>query len=346
MFQELEGWWQNTTPEMQSGIRQVGIVLLALLGGHFFGGLVTRALRARNFDAVLRLPGASPVGPEARHGFTPTLVAGLLVRLTIWGAAVMWLARQHDKIELASTLGLIITRTWALATILVTTLGLASLLAQRVIDCVQGFTKVESAPSRNGPTTSQRGLPGALGVGVYGLVVLLALLVTADMFDWPLTRTSAAALWQLAQHLLTACAALLVGCLGARWARDLATPDGAASPEKRAGQYTALAIVGGTTVLAVAVLFTSTGLIFGLAALALLGALFWLVRDHLPDVSAGLQLHGHKVREVWLGGESWKVDQVGLLSSEVSRADQVCRVHNRKVLEARLHGTPVAAARR
>jgi hypothetical protein len=340
MLHELETWWQNVTPEMQSAIRQVGVVLAALWGGHFLGGLVTRVLRAKNFDAVLRLPGAAPIVAEFRHGFTPTWVAGVLVRLSVWAGAAVWLARQHGMPELASTVGLGITRTWALVTILASALALAGLFAQRVIDCVQGVSKPEAISSRNGPTTSPRGLAAALGVAVYGIVVLLALLVSADLFDWPLTRTSAAALWQLAQHLLTACAALLIGCLGARWARELMTLETAPSPERCAGLYTGLAIVAGTTILAVAMLLTSTGLILALAGLILLGLLFWWVRRDLPDVFAGLQLHSHRVREVWVNGESWKVDQVGLLSSEVSRADEVHRVPNRKVLDARLHADP------
>jgi hypothetical protein len=346
MLHELETWWQNATPEMQSAIHQVGVVLAAFLGGLFLGGLVTRALRAKNFDAVLRLPGASPVPAEFRHGFTPTWVAGVLVRLTIWAGAAVWLARQHGKPELASTVGLVITRTWALVTILATALALAGLVAQRVIDCVQGLSKPEPIAARNGPAASPRGLAAALGVSVYAIVVLLALLVSADLFDWPLTRTSAAALWQLAQHLLTACAALLLGCLGARWARELVTPESATSPQARAGLYTGLAIVAGTTFLAVAILLTSTGLILGLAVLILFGLLFWWLRDDLPDVFAGLQLHSHHVREVWFSGEPWRVDQVGLLSSEVSRADEVHRVPNRKVLDARLQADAANAIRR
>src|SRR5262249_30208385 len=154
-------------------------------------------------------------------------------------------------------------RTWALAAVLVATLGLGSLLAHRVIDCLQGLPKAEGLGARNGASGSHRGVAGAVGAGVYGLVVLLALLIAADLFDWPLTRSSAQALWGLAQHLLVAGAALLIGCLGARWARDLVTADGAASPEKRAAQYTALGIVAGTTALAVTVLLSGAGVLFG-----------------------------------------------------------------------------------
>jgi hypothetical protein len=347
MLDELQTWWQNTTPETQAGLQTGGVVLGALLGGHFLGAMVARALRAKNFDAALRLPGPSPSGPQAGHGIGPTLVAGLLVRLTVWAGAAWWLAHQYGRADLANTLGLIINRTWALAAILVTTLALGSLLAHRLIDCLQGVPKAgpEALPSRPGLAAPHRGAAGAVGAGAYLLVVLLVLLIAADLFDWPLTRTSALALWQFAQHLLIAGAALFIGCLGARWARDLATPEGGASPEKRAGQYTALGVMAATTVLAVAVLLSSAGVLVGLAALAVLGLLLWLVRGHLPDVLAGLQLRVHQVREVSFDGAPWQVAEVGFLTTQVGRAGQFYRLQNRRVLEALLHGAPGAANR-
>jgi hypothetical protein len=162
-----------------------------------------------------------------------------------------------------------------------------------------------------------------------------------------LTRSSALSLWRFAQHLLTAGAALAIGCLGARWAHDLVTPGaGRPSPEQSAGQYTALGIVAATTVLAVTVVLSSAGVLIGLAALALLGLLLWLVRGHLPDVMAGLQLRAHKVREVWFDGVPWEVVEVGLLTTQVTRAGAFSQVQNRLVLEARLHGAPTEAAAR
>jgi hypothetical protein len=345
MLDELQTWWQNTTPETRTALQNGGLVLAAFLGGHFLGAMVARALRARNFDAVLRLPGSSSPGAPGDHGFTPTWVAGLLVRLTVWAGAVWWMANKYGRAEFAHTLELIIKRTWALAAVLTVSLALGGLLARRLIDCLQGFSRSGApvAPSRNGGTSSRWDAAGAVGAGAYALVALVALLITADMFDWPLTRTSALALWQFAQHLMVACAALMIGCLGAGWARDLATVEGAASPEKRAGQYTALGIVAATTVLAVAVLLSSAGLLIGLAALAVLGFLLWVVRGHLPDIVAGLQLRTQKVREVWFDGEAWQVTEVGLVTSQLGRRGEFCRMQNRVILEARLHGAPAEA---
>jgi hypothetical protein len=345
VLDELQTWWQNTTPETRAALQDVGLALAALLGGYFLGTMVARALRAWNFDAVLRLPASSPPGVEADRGFTPTLVAGLLVRLTAWAGAAWWLAHKHGQVELAGTLGLILRRTWALAAVLVAALALGSLLARRLIDCLEGLSKAEA--SRNGAGASLRGPAGAVAAGAYVLAVLLVLLIAADSFDWPLTRSSALALWGFAHHLLIAGAALTIGCLGARWAHDLMTPGhGTPSPEKLAGQYTALGIVAATTVLAVTVVLSSAGVLIGLAALALLGLLLWLVRGHLPDVLAGLQLRAHRVREVWFDGVPWEVVEVGLLTTQVGRAGAFSQVQNRLVLEARMHGAPSEAAAR
>jgi hypothetical protein len=273
----------------------------------------------------------------------------MLVRLTVWALAGWWVARQHGQVEFAQRLGLIINRTWALAAVLVAALALGSVLARRLIDCLQAVPKsvAEAPPSRNGAAGAPRGAAsaaGAVGAGAYFLAVLLVLLIAADVFDWPLTRSSAQALWQFAQHFLIAVSALFIGCLGARWARELATTEGPASPEKKAGKYTALGIMTATTVLAVTVLLSTAGVLVGVAGLDVLGLGLWLGRGHLPDVTAGLQLRSHNVREVYFDGEPWKVVEVGLLTTQIGRAGEFCRVQNRLVLEARLHGKVVEPA--
>jgi hypothetical protein len=347
MLEQLQTWWQNFTPEMQIVLQEGSLLLAALLVGYLLGGIVARFLRAKNFDAALRLPRSSPHGAE-EHGITPTLVAGLLVRLTVWAGAASWLAHRHGRDEIANTLGLVMNRTWALATILVAALIIGSLLARRLIDCLQGLPKAgpEALPSRNVATPPRWDAAGMVGAGVYLLVMVLALLFTADLFDWPLTRTSALALWQFAQHVLIAVTALFIGTLGARWARELATSDGTPSPEKRAGQYTAMGIVAATTILAVALLLSSAGVLIGLAALAVLGFLLWMVRGYLPDITAGLQLRAHQVHEVCFEGVPWQVSEVGFVTTQVGRAGEFCRVKNRLVLEARMHSAPAEAASR
>jgi hypothetical protein len=344
MLEELSTWWQNVTPEIRSAFMDGSLILVGLLGGHFLGTMAARVLRSKNFDAALRLPGSSP-NAEAEHGITPTMVGGLLVRLTVWAAVAWWMAQKHGRDDLAATLGLAINRTWAVATVLVAALGLGSLLARRLMACVQGFPRggAEGLVSRNGTGAPRWDAVAAAGTIAYVLVVLVVLLIVADVFDWPLTRTSALALWQLAQNLLIACAALLIGSLGARWARELATGEGAASPEKRAGQYTAMGIMTATTVLAVTMLLTSAGLIIGLAALAVLGFLLWLLRGYLPDIAAGLQLRVHRVQEVWFDGVPWQVAELGFLTSQLCRGGEFCRLQNRVVLEARMHGAPAEA---
>lgn len=348
MLDELRAWWQNTPPETREAIQTSGLVMAAFLGGHFLGAWVARTLREKQFDAALRLTSSSAAGTEVEHGISPTFLAALLVRLTVWAGAAWWLAHKHDRVELANTLGLLLKRTWALAAVSTTALALGSLLARRVMDCVRGLPKTGGAtlPSRNETVSPRWDVAGLLGAGVYLVIVLLVLMIAADVFDWPLTRTAALALWQLTQHLLVAGAALLIGSLGARWARDLASTEGASSPEKRAGQYVGLSIMAATTLLAVAVLLSSAGLLIGLAVLAILALLLWLVRGYLPDVMAGLQLRVHHVREVWFDGEPWQVAEIGLLTTQVSRRGEFCRLQNRMVLEARMHGAPSEAPTR
>jgi hypothetical protein len=340
MLNDLQTWWQNATPETQAALQFGGVVVGALVIGQFLGVIVARVLTARKFDAALRLPSSLPWDPEAERGFTPSFVAGLLVRLTVWAGAAWWLAQKHGRTELAHTLGVVINRTWAIATILVASLALGSLLARRLIACFGGVPRTGPQAGHGGGAGAPRwDAAGAVGAAVYVLVLLLVLLIAADLFDWPLTRASAEALWQFTQRLLIACAALSIGCLGAGWARDMVTAEGAVSPEKRAGQYTGLVIVAATTVLAVSVLLSSAGVLIGLAALAVFGLLVWLVRGYIPDIAAGLQLRAHKVDLIQLDGERWQVAEVGLITTEVSRRGETCRLSNRRVLAARLHGT-------
>jgi hypothetical protein len=334
MFDEVQTWWRSMSPEMQTAVQAGSALLLGFFAGNLLAKLVWRRLQNLNLDATLRLPRASPPPAEAEHGITPTLIGANLVRLTIWALALWWIARLYGQPEFAQKLALVVSRVWALAAMLVAALSLGSLLARRLIDCWQDL-----APAGNCNRPPQRGLAGAVGAAAYVLVVLLCLLAAADLFDWPLTRSSAQALWQLAQHLLIAGAALFIGNLGARWARDMVTPESAAAPEKRAGQYTGLAIIAATTMLAVAVLLSGAGVLIGLAALGVLGFLLWLARGYLPDVAAGLQLRAHQVREVYFDGEPWQLAQVGFLTSQLIKAGEHYRMQNRLVLEARLGGT-------
>jgi hypothetical protein len=340
-FDELLSWWQNleVTPEMTALVQAGGFLLVVFLGGNVLGSMVARRLRNRNFDAALRLPGSSAAAADPEHSINPTWVAGMLVRATVWALGVWWLAHKSGRVELAGTIGLIVSRTWAVAGLLVAVLGLGTLMAQRLIDCLDGpAPKPEGLALRNGHGSSHRSVGGAVGAGAYVMIVLLVLLMAADLFDWPLTRSSAQALWQLAQNLLLAGAAMLIGYAGACWAREMVTSDGAASPEKRAGQYTALALVGATTILAVGVLLSGGRALLGLMVIAVVGFGLWLVRDYLPDVAAGVRLRANKSREVWFDGSPWQIAEVGFLSSQVSRAGEIHRMQNRVVLNASSHG--------
>ena len=351
MLDEIQSWWQSQSAETHALIQNASIAVLGLIAGHFLGVMVARYLRGHRFDAALRLPGGASAGTataapgtpappavETDHDITPTFIAGWLVRLTVWAAAFWWIAHNNGRVELAQTLSLVISRTWVLTAIVVGALGLGGLFAHRLVDCF---------PSpRTDKGSSPRSAAGVVGAAIYAVVTLVVLLMAADMFNWPLTRNSAQALWSLAHNLLVASAALFIGCLGARWARDVATAEPGATPQQRAGQYTALGIIGATTALAVAVMLSSAGVLLGLAALSLLAILLYLVRGYVPDVLAGLQLRTHGVREIWFDGVAWQVIAVGFLTTQVARNGENHRVQNRLVLDARMQASASEAAPR
>jgi hypothetical protein len=342
---EVQAWWEGIGPEYQVLVQNGGIVLAALVVGHFAGGIITRILTARNFDAVLRAPGSASPHADGERGFTASFVIGVLVRLSIWAGAGWWLARQSGKVEWANTVQLLLYRAWAVAGIVLAALALGGLVARRLVECLGMLpgARAEPAPIRNDASAGRWSPAGVVSAGTYLLVFLLVLLTAADMFNWPLTRAAAQALWQFAQHALIAGAALFIGCLGSRWAQNLAVADTAATPEKRAGQYTALGIMATTTLLAVAVLLSGAGLLLAVLTLAIIGFGLYLVRDYVPDITAGVQLRSHKVRELWFEGEAWQVISVGFLSTEVGRRGEFHRVQNRIALEVCMHGAPPPA---
>jgi hypothetical protein len=341
---ELQSWWNDLPPETRAYVWDGGVAFVALVGGFVIGRMVARTLRGLGFDAAFDLSGGGPGGGPAGRGFTPTRAVGLLVRLTVWAGAVGWFLDKYGRPDLAESLRLIAGRVWALIALLAGTLAVGGLVSRRVTDLLQG-SPIGSNTARTGAGPN-RNVAGAVGAAVYGLVLLLALLAAADAFDWPLGRTAAAALWQLGQQLLSAGAALAIAYLGARWARELATPTGPVTPELRAGQYVGLALIGGATLGGVMALLGGRGILIAMLAVLFLGGLLWLARDYIPDLLAGLRLRKEKVGEVWIEGTACRVEGVGLLTSEVGQGNETGRVPNRLLLEAAGNGTPVANGRR
>jgi hypothetical protein len=299
------------------------------LGGHVLGVLVGRFLRARRFNSLFRVTGPVSDQPQEDHGFTPTMLAGLLVRLTIWALAAAWLLRQNGRPEFADSTSRLIGQVWAVAAGLGAALALAGLLTRRVIECLDGSTP--ATPNRNG--TPSRAVVRGVGAGIYALILFLMLLTAADYFNWPQTRTAVTELWQLVLRLATAGAAVFVGYLGARWAREFAAAEDGASEPKPA-QKTAMGIVVATTALAVALLVFGAGLGLGVAALAVLAGVLFLARDRIADVMAGLKLRKHGVGTAWFEGVPWQVGHVGLLQTDVTRMGASYKVANQVVLQA------------
>ena len=332
MLEQLQSWWQNLSPQYRTYIFHGGMALGALVGGHILGVMVGRFLRARRFNSLFRVMGSVTDQPQEDRGFTPTMLAGVLVRLTIWAFACAWFLRQYGRPELADSTTKVIGQAWAVAAGLAAALALAGLLARRVIECLEFSSPVTQ--SRN--VVQTRKVAGAVGAGIYALVVFLTLLTAADYFDWPHTRTAVADMWQLALRLLSAGAAVFVGYLGARWARECATAeDGESAPKPE--QKTAMGIVVATTALAVALLVFGAGLSVGVAILAVAAGLLYLARGRLADVTAGLKLRKHSVGTAWFDGIPWQVGHIGLIQSDVTRGGTCYKVANQVVLEAAGH---------
>src|SRR4051812_21045171 len=152
MLTNFQTWWQDATPETRAAVWDAGVAVAAFLGGLILGGLTARILRSWHFDGAFGLTYAPPPGVQSGGGFTPTRAVAMLVRLTAWGAAVWCFPCRYARADVADTLYQIGTRVWMLTALLSATLILASLLARRVVDCLQSPTQ-----GWNGAATSRNG---------------------------------------------------------------------------------------------------------------------------------------------------------------------------------------------
>jgi hypothetical protein len=348
MLNDLTTWCQDILVEWQPALVDILLGLTAFLAGQFLGRRVARSLAERGFDEALNFAErTSRTRQDVEREFGAAAMVGYLVRASVWTVAAWWLFQKHGQLDLAASLSLVLRRAWGVALIVISTLALGSLLARRLAECLQAAS---NAPSTKSVDSSLLRSAGAvIGVVAYSVCGLVVLLIAADTFDWPLTRESAAGLWQLLQRLLTSAAALFIACLGARYARDLAIPQAAPSPQEQTGRMTATGIVAGTTVLAVTMLLLTSGMAIVLAVFAVVFAVLlagaWWLRGSFPDLLAGLQLRLHRGRQVWFDGVAWEIYQVGLVATEVCRQGQFTRYANRDVLQAsaRPQSAPVAA---
>ncbi len=342
----LQAWWQDLTPGSQAFLRGVAVLLGAFFAGQIAGRNVFRRLRDRGFDASLRPPWLPPTGegPARAWPFTPAGLVSGLVCCTAWGAGVWWLATDHGGVPLARALEWAAGRVWSLAAVLIVALYLARFLAGQVIECLRGAPlseKVESWLPRAGEGREPRvsGVPALAGTAVYGVVFLLVLLIAADLFGWALTGSVVAGVWFLLLHAVTAGVALLIGWLGYRWALGLTFSEvEAAPPPARAAHYTALGILAGTTLLAIALLASTLQGVVGVGFVLLLAFVLWPLRGYVPEVWAGILLKVQKVQHVRLDGEIAQVEEVGLLTTRLRRQEEQVSLRNRLVLEAHLHG--------
>jgi hypothetical protein len=348
MWDNFLSWWQNIDPETRSLSYDGALAVGALLVGYIVGKLAARVLRAWRFDTVFRVSTPGPDFLEDGRRITPSMLVGLLVRLSVWAGAAWWLAGKHGHTDVANTIAVIVARTWAVGGIVSAALAIAGLFSRRVIECFENNLPAPTPLAANrvavpAAPAPRQALAGAVGAGVYGLVLLMVLLAVVDRFDLPLARDAAAALWQLTLHLLVVGSAVAVGVIGARWAREFSAPPKGATSADHVGQYTALGITAGTTALGVALLLFSSGLKIGMAALALAAIGLYFGWGHLPDLVAGLKLRRHNVGTIMKDGMAWQVARVGLFRSDVGREGQYFKVQNRHLLEVFAQNVPQAA---
>jgi hypothetical protein len=302
-----------------------------------------RRLRAHRFDASLRAPWLPATG-LAVMPFTPTALVSALVRCTAWGAGVWWLATTHGWVRAADGLEWAAGRVWALAAVLMAALCVGRFLAGQVIDFLQSpplSDKLDGWLPRAGGLREPReprvsSVAALAGTAVYGVVFLLLLLIAADLYGWALTGSAMAAAWLFLLHVASAATALGIGWLGYRWARSLASPAlETATPFVRAAHYTALGILAGTTLLAIALLATLHA-VAGVAIVLLLAFVLWPLRGYVADMWAGMLLKGQNVQQVHLDGQLSAVSEVGLLTTRLQRQDEQLSRRNGLVLSAHL----------
>jgi hypothetical protein len=347
----FEVWWRELTPGSQAFLRGAAVMVVAFLAAEVVARMVGRRLRAGNFDGSLRAPWLPAPGAGRVGGWpiTPSgLVSGLL-RLTVWGVGVWLLATEQGWTAVAAGLEWTAGRVWSLAAVLIVGLCLARFVAGQLIEFLQSgplSEKLDGWLPRAGALGGLGGLreprvpsvAALAGTAVYGVVFLLVLLVAADLFGWALTGSALAAAWVLLLHVVTAGIALSIGWLGYRWARSLTLAAAETAPlPARAAHYTALGIVAGATLLAIALLATLHA-VAGVAVMLLLAFVLWPLRGYVADVWAGMLLQGQKVEQVRLDGEFAKVGEVGLLTTRLQRQDEQVNRRNRVVLEAHLQG--------
>jgi len=167
MLEELQSWWQTITPEMQAGVKNGGVLVTALLAGHFLGrwrlGCCGRGISTPpSACPAPRRPARAPIPASRRRSSRHARpLDGLGVGRRLAGFAVRLDRTGADR-------GFGPAAAWALTGVLVVILALGNLLAQRLVDFLDGWKAAPDALGhRNGSAASRGSVAGAVAASVY-----------------------------------------------------------------------------------------------------------------------------------------------------------------------------------
>jgi len=335
-------WWQGLTTSMQEGLIAIAILAGALIVGKIVGAIVKALSKNFGVEEILRFPLAQVSLPRASKTFSDAI--GYLCIASVWAGAIWWLAVRHQLTDIANAVRFALGRLWILTAVLGFAIGLSNWLIRLLFDLVRSQT-VREWVEKFAPQTREHVLETFarfFAFLAYAFVLLFTLVAMTELFGLHETARAARALWDLNLRLIIAAIALGIGWAGFQWierVREL--PEPAQPPTGLAGHFARLGIVL-ISLLLVLILLTGGGA--ALIGLLIVVAVFFLLlplREHIPDLWAGLMLKFHNVRKVTVDGREMNLRKLGALASELNSDTEEIVMRNSEVLHAflsRHHG--------
>ncbi|MBI3923410.1 MAG: hypothetical protein HY318_18460 [Armatimonadetes bacterium] len=355
-------WWNDLPRETQIALRDAEVVLAALLLAKFAGAVLKALLSARGFDSLVAVPWAPAAPVKGDPRARPSDVVGYLCVASLWAVAAWWLAREHGVSDVANSILWVTGKAWTLAFVIILAMVSGGWLSRAVTLAMQSpgiKTRLDSLlpiPGARGEPLSDS-LTKTVSVLFYVVSLMLMALASTDLLHLTATASALAAVWQLAVRLVAAGAALGIGWLGLKWARDFnlqgeADQSSFAAPtlsttalESRspaqplsAERQIQLGLLGAVILFAIAVVADIGGSLIGLCVLFMVFLLILPLREYVPDVWGGFYLLIRNAKTVDLEGRTMNIKQVGLLMTDLTIEGEHLSRRNREVLTAVLKG--------